>query len=343
LPQPFPWARATTATLLTHRIRDLGLELEGSGIEKKVDRLYTELDLKGICLHPPCYLGVEWACPDGVPAIGIAFYLAHPRLRRLEKEMMLEVEGATHGEFMRILRHECGHAINYAFLLHRKKKWAKLFGSFQQEYRDVYRVMPYSRRFVDNLSGNYAQMHPDEDFAETFAVWLNPNTDWRREYAGWGALEKLEYVDELMRKHVIDQLPRIVPKKKDFLWHVKRVSTTLAAHYKRRRADYAHEYNDYYDRELLQLFVSDPDVDGESAARFMEKHRRHIIDIVSRWSLESKFNLNELFASVVERCSDLKLKVKVSGSGMDDLLDVVAYFVSLAVNYKHTGEYKRHR
>ncbi len=210
-PQP-EWAKLPDAELLRWRIKDLGLRLEVSGLGKKIAQLERELDLKGIWFHPPCYLATEWACPDEVPAVGIAFCLAHPRLRRLENRMMLEVEGGTHDEFMRILRHECGHTVNYAFLLHRKKKWRELFGPFDAEYKEAYHVRPYSRRYVRNLENWYAQMHPDEDFAETFAVWLNPRRKWRKEYEGWGALAKLEYVDELMQKEVIAQPPRVTAK-----------------------------------------------------------------------------------------------------------------------------------
>ncbi len=38
---------------------------------------------------------------------------------------------------------------------------------------------------------------PTEDFAETFAVWLKPHSPWRREYLGWPAYAKLEFIDAL--------------------------------------------------------------------------------------------------------------------------------------------------
>ena len=331
------WARLPDAELLKWRIKDLGLE--GSGLEKKIGQLEKELDLQGIWFHPPCYLAAEWACPDEIPALGIAFYLAHPRLRRLENRMMLEVEGGTHDEFMRILRHECGHTVNYAFLLHRKKKWRELFGPFDAEYREAYRVRPYSRRYVRNLENWYAQMHPDEDFAETFAVWLNPRRKWRKEYEGWGALEKLEYVDELMRKEVIAQPPKVTAKRREFVGRVDRLTTTLEAHYKRRRSEHAHQYNDYYDSELQQLFSSGPEAHGTPAAEFLKRRRRQLVDLVSKWSRESKYNMNELLDTVIERCGELDLVM--DGGEADEMLEVAAYLTSLAVNYKYTGEFKR--
>jgi hypothetical protein len=138
--------------------------------------------------------------PDGVPGFAIPFYLAHPRLMRLERKYMREVEGGTDVECMRILRHEAGHAIDNAFRLHFKRQWIRTFGSFTQKYPPSYKPKPNSRRYVLNLDAWYAQAHPAEDFAETFAVWLQPRSNWRRRYRGWPALRKLEYIDELLKR-----------------------------------------------------------------------------------------------------------------------------------------------
>ena len=144
-----------------------------------------------------CYLTDEWGCPSGEPVIGIPFYLADPKLARLEKEMNdLEDER----EIMMYLRHEAGHAFNYAYELYRTPEWRDLFGPFRRPYRDDYRPVPFSRRFVRHIAGWYAQKHPDEDFAETFAVWLTPRSRWRKRYKGWGALAKLRYVDRMARR-----------------------------------------------------------------------------------------------------------------------------------------------
>ena len=32
--------------------------------------------------------------------------------------------------------------------------------------------------------GAYAASHPEEDFAETFAVWLTPRSNWRQSFPG---------------------------------------------------------------------------------------------------------------------------------------------------------------
>src|SRR6266567_3408508 len=95
---------------------------------------------------------------------------------KLERKQMLEVEGGTDTECLRILRHEAGHALDTAFRLHFRRQWRELFGSFAQRYPDFYKPKPKSRNYVLHLRAWYAQAHPAEDFAETFAVWLQPRS-----------------------------------------------------------------------------------------------------------------------------------------------------------------------
>src|SRR5512138_1381875 len=183
--------------ILTKPIRELGLKMEGSVLERMVQQLYRELDAKGLHkFRPVVYLTDEWGCPSGQPVIGVPFYLADPKLARLEREMNdLEDER----EIMMYLRHEAGHAFNYAYRLYATPEWRRLFGPFNRRYRDDYRPVPFSRKFVRHIAGWYGQKHPDEDFAETFAVWLTPRSQWRQRYKGWGALPKLQYVDRVAR------------------------------------------------------------------------------------------------------------------------------------------------
>jgi hypothetical protein len=176
-------------TLLEKPIRELGLKLEESPVERFVQQLYRELERKRLKkFHPPVYLTDEWGCPSGEPVIGIPFYLAHPDLAQLEREVN-DLEDSR--EIMMYLRHEAGHAFNYAYKLYNAPEWKRLFGSFRRPYRDNYRPVPFSRDYVRHMAGWYAQKHPDEDFAETFAVWLTPGSNWRKRYRGWGAMAKL--------------------------------------------------------------------------------------------------------------------------------------------------------
>src|SRR3954470_19082114 len=192
------------AALLGKRISELGLGIGGTRVERLVSQLYDELASKGLAFRPPVYLSDQWGCPDGTPLIGVPFYLVDARLERIEAEMSAGIENDD--EAMRYMRHEAGHAINYAFALYDRPDWLSTFGSFAKPYRERYRADPFSRDFVRHILGWYAQKHPDEDFAETFAVWLTPNRDWRAEYAGWPALAKLEYVDRVMHD-LGDELP----------------------------------------------------------------------------------------------------------------------------------------
>jgi hypothetical protein len=137
--------------------------------------------------------------PQDTIAIAIPFYLAHPDLTELHAQRTGHIEGFSRADILRYLRHEMGHVVNYAHRLYDDRDWVKLFGSITQPYVEDYRPEPFSRRFVRHLPGWYGQKHPDEDWAETFAVWMTPGLDWRREYAGWtDALAKLAYCDELM-------------------------------------------------------------------------------------------------------------------------------------------------
>src|SRR5262245_60441614 len=214
-------------SLLGRKISELGLTIRGSRVEKLVSQLYDELTHKTIAFRPPVYLSDEWGCPDGTPLIGVPFYLVDKRLERIEAEMAGSVE--TDSESMRYLRHEAGHALNYAFRIYDRADWQATFGAFKQPYRERYRADPFSRAYVRHILGWYAQKHPDEDFAETFAVWLTPGLDWRAVYAGWPALKKLEYVDRVMHE-IAQEMPLPVAPTEDDL-PVESMDYTVADHY----------------------------------------------------------------------------------------------------------------
>ena len=216
--------------LMRSRISDLDLRLEGSEIEPLTDRLYEELVRAGLRFKPPIYLTDEWGCPEGVPIIGVPFYLARPELSRIEKEIEESLE--TSAESMMYLRHEAGHAFNYAYVLYEEEEWHEVFGPYSRPYIDNFRPNPFSREHVRHIAGWYAQKHPDEDFAETFAVWLDPSSHWREEYAGSPALAKLEYVDRVMQQ-IGNQPPKVQPRERDA--PVEEMRYTVSDHYEQRR------------------------------------------------------------------------------------------------------------
>jgi hypothetical protein len=324
--------------LLNVRLCDLPLTIEKTWLAHCVKGLYRELESKGIHFKPVCYLADEWLTPDQEPVIGIPFFLAHPLLIRLEKKMMLDVEGGTREWCMKLLRHEAGHALNYAYTLYRRKKWQDVFGQFSLDYGDTYRFRPYSRAFVRHLEDYYAQYHPDEDFAETFAVWLTPGSDWESLYKGWGALKKLKYVDTLM--HEVKEKPPRVPAGKKY-WHIASMKTTLKTYYQKKRRFYAEEFPDFHDTNLKKIFVS-----GEKkrnlmfAAELIKKYQNDILGDVSTWTGEKRYIINRLLETIMDRCKELRLRVP-QGAEVTSVLKVSVYLTTLIMNYTHTGRFAK--
>ena len=179
----------TDEQLLDMRICDLKLSIAGTPLEARIDQLNRELADRGLRFRPHYWLSDDWFSPDGIAGIAIPFYLAHPRLIRLERKQLLEVEGGTKQWCMKILRHEAGHAIDTAFQIRRKARFRQLFGKASQPYPEFYHPNPQSREFVLHLEMWYAQAHPIEDFAETFAVWLPSKSRWKTRNRHWPALK----------------------------------------------------------------------------------------------------------------------------------------------------------
>lgn len=291
--------------LLDLRLCDLGVTISGTWVEPLTRRLHAELADRGIRLRPHFWISDEWFSPTGVPGIAIPFYLAHPRLMRLERSQMLEVEGGSRRSCMKILRHEAGHVLQTAYQLHRRRRWRELFGSSSRPYPEYYRPNPASKRFVQYLEAWYAQAHPDEDFAETFAVWLEHKADWGKRYAGWPALRKIEYVDELMAE-VGPRTPRV--RSRATPDSLRRLKHTLREHYEEKRRRYTPGYSQAYDRDLCRLFQTGDSRRGETAAAFLRRHRREIRQLVARWTGEYQFTLDRVMNEMIGRCKELKLR-----------------------------------
>jgi hypothetical protein len=328
------WVSLSDAELLERRISSLGLRLEGTALEPLIRQLYDELSAKGLVFHPPCHVGDEWFVPVGVPAIFIPFFLVHDRLRALERTMMLEVEGGTPEWFMKLMRHEAGHAYMYAYQLTRRKKWKNCFGqTSREETPDTYRPRPFSRSYVVHLEDWYAQSHPDEDFAETFAVWLTPEFDWRNNYAGWPALRKMEYVDELMRS-LAGRPPVHTPEYRVADYDCLNVK--LKTYYARKRKLNEDTYPDFYDADLRQLFGAPA---GIKAGAYLRRRRRRLLNAVCQWTNEKKFSVNQLLARLTSRCDELGLHVLNDDPQQD--FRVTAFITTLVMNYLFTGKFKR--
>lgn len=300
------WASLSNDALLDVRIRDLGVRIDNSWISPSVQDLFADLERRQIPFRPHLWFSADWFSPAGVPGIAVPFYLGHERLMRLERSQMLEIEGGSREEALMILRHECGHALQHAYRLHRRVSWQKLFGKSSRRYPDHYRPNPASRRFVQHLRLYYAQSHPDEDFAETFAVWLTGRTSWRKRYAGWPALKKLEYVEALMEE-LSTKKPNVRSRKQ--IDPLRGINKTLREYYNEKRSKYLISYPDIYDQDLRQLFLDDPaGRRSELASKFLNRNRNEIRRLVARWTDEYQFTLDQVLKDMIGRCRELKLR-----------------------------------
>src|SRR4051795_8884248 len=302
----FAWEKLSDDELLKQRLSSLRVTVEGTWLEDCVSTLYEELEERDIRLRPHTWMSSEWFSPGGVPGIAIPFYLAHPRLMKLEKKMMFDVEGGTWRECMAILRHEAGHAIQHGYQLQRRRRWQQLFGPSSKHYPRYYRPNPASRRYVQHLRLWYAQSHPDEDFAETFAVWLTPRSNWRKRYEGWPALKKLQYVDELMAE-IAKQKPKLTRRSE--VEPLRSLRMTLGEHYQKKLAHYSVDAPRAYDRDLLRIFSNNPrHRHSPPAAAFIRHHQGDIRRLVSKWTGEYQLTLDQVLDEMIERCRELKLR-----------------------------------
>lgn len=327
------------AEILKFRFKDIALEVKGTEVEVYVKQLYSELEAKQLSFRPQIFFGDEWFSPEGMNAISVPFYLANTRLKNLEKNLMLEVEGGTTEWFMKLLRHEAGHCFDHCYKFSKRKKWAQVFGSPNIEYQpETYRPQPYSKGYVKHLDRWYAQAHPDEDFAETFAVWLDGSKDWKKEYSKWPvAFKKLEYVESLAKESPklksLDEKGRLPSK-------VSNLSSTLDKYYQKRRRDSADEYPDFFDSDLRLIFSGDAEVKKDlSAKKFMNKHRKAIVSTVAWATNEKKFTIDSLVKRLRDRSE--KLDLKLGKSETQTTMEVASFLTSLVKNYLFTGKFKR--
>src|SRR5712675_1433236 len=308
--QRIVWEKLSDDQLLNLRFCDLKLAIQGTELQGAIERLYRELSMRGMRFRPHCWLAQEWFSPDGIPGIAIPFYLAHKRLISIERRFMREVEGGNRNWLMRILRHEAGHAIDSAYRLRRRSHWRSVFGPASLPYPDTYRPRPGSRRFVQHLGAWYAQAHPTEDFAETFAVWLKPNSPWRREYVGWPAYAKLEYIDGLAAE-IGDAKPPVIDRTR--IEDVADEVRTLRQHYEDKLARYRMPRRSGADELLLKVFTTAPRRrSAPKAARVLRELRNPLRQQVVRTGAFSEYLVHQVLRLMIHRCEGLDLYVRGS-------------------------------
>ncbi|MBV8892765.1 MAG: putative zinc-binding metallopeptidase [Acidobacteria bacterium] len=329
----FDKLRPELRELLNKPVRALGLKLAGSPVEACVERLYRELEQKKLMtFRPAVYLTDEWGCPSGEPVIGLPFYLANSDLAQLEKEMN-DLEDTR--EIMMYLRHEAGHAFNYAYRLYNRAEWRQIFGWFRRPYRDHYRPVPFSRNFVRHMAGWYAQKHPDEDFAETFAVWLTPRSGWRKRYRGWGAMAKLEYMDRLAR-----ELRNVEPVRKKGRTDitVEEMETTVGELY-RPAGEEVPIIDMASDTDLRDIFHGRKrGKRARPAQDFLQQHRKALVDKIAYWTGVERPLVKRLVEAIEQRVGELRLLTDGQHEA-EHLTEITVYASTLAMNYLTNGKF----
>jgi hypothetical protein len=333
---PADWAELPDEQLLRVRLADLPLRVEGTILEGRIAQLRDELEARELRVPIHFYISHEWFTPDGTASMAVPFFLTHPRLERLEKARMLGVEGGDHAWCMRILRHEAGHVIDNVFRLRLKRRRRALFGPSSLPYPEFYDPRPYSKSFVQHIDPWYAQSHPDEDFAETFAVWLTPESDWRARYSDWPALAKLEYMDSLMRglrgtEPLVNSTDEVDP--------LRELRYTLGRYYRRKRRHQGIEHPEFYDRDLRRLFSDAPEHAGNiTAAQFLGRIRTPVRRLVASWTGIYQYTIDRVLEDMIARCRELKLRLAVPEEQARHEFTVMLTVQTM--NYLHSG---RHR
>lgn len=297
----------TKKQILSTRLCDLRLDIKQSPLSPRIQQLYDELARLKFRFKPHFWLSDDWFCPDEIPGVAIPFYLAHKKLIKLERDMTMDVEGGDKQWCMNLLRHETAHALLNAYRLDRRKNWQRVFGKPNKKYPNTYWPKPYDKRFVLNLPNWYAQSHPHEDWAETFAVWLRPNSDWRRRYADWPAMKKLLFVDRLMEE-IHDQPQKLKSRKTEH--PLSRIRITLQDYYDDKLKRYDADGPEFIDRDLYKLFGHPKRTStNESAASFLIRVRKEVIESVENWGGEYRYRIDRTIHRMATRCDELDLQM----------------------------------
>lgn len=330
------WEALSDDDLLHLRICDLNVRIEGSDLVLRIRQLWRELQARGLKLRPVCFLSDEWLSPGDQAAIGIPFFLAHPRLKALENRMMFEIEGNGAAWCMKLLRHEAGHAFDHAYRLSRQDEWREIFGSPRTKYQPhYYEVDPKSRDYVINVPDHYAQAHPVEDFAETFAVWLNPASAWRERYRG-RALKKLRYVDRVMRE--VKGLP--VPRRKPVVGpEARSIQSTLLSYYERKLRLFPLGDPAATEKALKRIFRASRAVaPDEPASVFIRAHKRPLVDAIAGFSGERRNQVARVVASLAQLCTHHRLVLRATEERT--LVTFSTFATTLIVNRLRTHSYR---
>ena len=318
----------TRQQLLDLRICDLGVNITDSPLAPRIAQLYKELATHRFKFRPHFWLSDDWFCPDGIAGVAIPFYLAHKKLIQLERNKTMDVEGGDKQWCMNLLRHETAHALLNAYRLDKRQDWQKIFGKPNKKYPDTYWPRPYDKRFVLNLPNWYAQSHPHEDWAETFAVWLRPNSDWQHRYADWPAMKKLQYVDQLINE-IHNKPPKLINRQTEH--PLKTIKITLRDYYDEKLERYNADGPEFIDRDLYKLFGHPKRSDNaEMASVFLLRVRKEVIESVEYWGGEYRYRIDRTIRNMATRADQLGLQLNWNADKVK--IELVACLTMLVVD-----------
>jgi len=341
---------------LTTPINQLGLQIKGMLVDEAIRRTREDMTRVGITqLNPTFYLSNGYGCVEGTTNIAVGFYDGNELLRELNQEF----RGWRYdpADILQIVRHEVGHAFCYAYKLYRTKEFRRLFkvkGHFFNTYPEHAgrRHNPWSADFVNPAGDFYAQTHPDEDFAETFSVWLTPEIDWLGQFRSKpGALKKLAYVEQVVAdfgrqdtllnnggSNALDQ-------------PVEQLSMTVAQFMGAKAAQmkaYRRRATGYVDADLRELFQGPPRIlplkrflrEYRRASRFLHDYKRLLVNRVSHWVNVDDSIVSDLVDKLALRARVTSRYVKVADMEKK-LIEVTTYLTVLCRNYRETEQYFR--
>ena len=331
-------------------IRDMSLTIAGTWLQPVLHEFEEELQAAGIKrLSPSFYLANEWGVSDSL-AIGIPFYLATPELMAVQAERVGHVEGSTRLEILRYLRHEMGHVICYAYRLYDDEEYVRIFGANTQPYVEEFHVEPFSRRYVRHLPGWYAQKHPEEDWCETFAVWITPGTNWRAEYADWPeAFHKLVYCHDTIAR-IGDMEPLATSTKQEddiahFPGSVAQFYESLESSAQELLTLGKVEMPAGIDGALKSIFEDLGSRDDKSsqaprrpASTLIVKLERMLVDHVYRWTGHFPERTRPLLRHLATRADQLT-QVYPEDRELEAAIAVTALVTTLAMNFGTHGKY----
>jgi Putative zinc-binding metallo-peptidase len=336
--------------LLQTPINQLDLKIKGTVFEQAIPTVQADLGRVGIRrLEPVFYISTGYGCIAGSPIISFGFYDCDPLLQDLNEEF----RGWRYSEpeIFNLLRHEVGHAFCYAYKLYRTPEFRELFevqGNFFNTYpeSDRYNYNPWSRAYVNPCGDHYAQKHPDEDFAETFCVWLTPRSGWRRKYRLRPvALKKLEYVDSIV-KQLGKQQPLVETKLSWMYERVEDIKLTVAQFMQAKPSRYYHRATGYVDPDLKAMFRAQPRIinrralfrDYVRAESFLREQKQSLMNRVSYWVGVDTTVVYDLVDKCIHRAKSLDLWLEREQYDKK-LVELTSYITALCVHYRETGVY----